>query len=385
MAQPSTTRVAVTSNINIQVIDHDSMALQAGQQPVAVRCRNFAVKREVLIKSSGYFRAMLNPKYGFKEEKTKTIVLKEDNAVAMEIWLRILHNTLVQASYNAEASTVRTLFIIADKYQFAPSLLRGWFQVWFPRWTQIHQDYRTHLREYKNMVWFCLFFDNAWAFALVTRVLVYYTIGPVTVIVPDTDGLELSIPDAIILRLNNVKRRLVTVLDRQLSGTVDSRLYVGCGQPRHTWAACTEALREAGVLPLYKTDTTRCMRDVLDRLDEFYLAEMDTCSGCRAKYHDYVHQDGLWVWMYFDGLCLNCMDVDALKYNIENFEHRFEANSYDAGCRIVHGHASWYYSYPYSEASRRQLLERRYRHYQAQREGFAASALDRMVGNIALQ
>lgn len=91
-------------------------------------------------------------------------------------------------------------------------------------------------------------------------------------------------------------------------------------------------------------DATK-MRKLTDPLS----GKVRPCYYCNTSWDAIVLRAAKTVAEYFDGLCLDCMDIskDLRSYgdrDADYWEHN-ELEMWDTDCRIRHGEPTWYFSF----------------------------------------
>ena len=105
---------------------------------------------------------------------------------------------------------------------------------------------------------------------------------------------------------------------------------------------------------------TDSIRKMLERLRLFDAAKMrkltDPLSGkvkpcirCNTAWDAIVGRAANTVTKYFDGLCLDCMELSKdLRSDGDRDEDYWKHNDmkkWDTGCRVKHGEPTWYFSF----------------------------------------
>lgn len=111
-------------------------------------------------------------------------------------------------------------------------------------------------------------------------------------------------------------------------------------------------LHRVGVRPLDSDIHKNCVRDILDRLENFdddtitngHPESAKICNACSRSWKRVVEYTRRQVVSYFDGLCLDCMQNNPDE-NPEYWALDTPRYVYDNTCRIRHGEPSWYFSF----------------------------------------
>lgn len=129
-----------------------------------------------------------------------------------------------------------------------------------------------------------------------------------------------------------------------------------------------EALYTINVWPLERTCQKDPMTTILKRLNNFsFEASKNACGSCSIDYKRLVAAAQSKTRSYFDGLCLDCMDITkpVLKdVDMDYWEHdSVEESDLMGHCRISHHQPTWYFSF----MGRREVLDRFLRGKRAQK------------------
>ena len=101
------------------------------------------------------------------------------------------------------------------------------------------------------------------------------------------------------------------------------------------------------------------MTTILTRLNSFsFEARKDACRSCRIDYKKHVAAAQIKTRSYFDGLCLDCMDITkpvTKDADMDYWEHDALGESDLMGhCRVTHHQPTWYFSF----MGRREVMDR---------------------------
>lgn len=172
-------------DLTVEVIEYDEKAKDgSGNRPVA-RTQQFRVRRDILIKHSKIFAAMLGTTH-WKEAQKEFIKLEEDSVASMEIWFRILHDT--DLVYDVPLEEMWRLVTACDKYNLNVSMLKIWFATWYEK-HGINQYYANwglevrhdnHLLTPRSLLYPCWIWDHAKGFMRATHFLSYNSVGHIT-------------------------------------------------------------------------------------------------------------------------------------------------------------------------------------------------------------
>lgn len=337
-----------SGDLTLKIIEYEDRTTSLGnqrslsqgfvdQEPIIRKTQDFQVCRQVLVHSSFVFKQLLSTT--FAEASQSTVTLKEDGVDTMEIWFRVMHNTITESTYDVPLSEMWNLVAAADKYDLNIHDLNEWFAKWHKKNSS---TYDTH-----QLLYPCYRFDHALGFAQATKGLAYNNTGHITESNP-TKHFELHLPSRIIQQINAAKGRLRTVLHQGLFTPNDSLLRASCACKEKTLYGYEKALYNINVWPLERVAQSPSISEILDRLDNFtYEAHKDACISCRKNYNEAVKSTKKWVKSYFDGLCLDClMKSKTGDMNKDYWVHN-ELDQHERvfGCRFNHSQATWYFSF----------------------------------------
>lgn len=174
-------------DLTVELIEYDEEVQDSSGNKHVKRTQLFLVRREVLIKSSSTFKAMLHPSH-WREAQTDLIELGEDSVASMDIWFRIIHNT--DLIYNVPLEEMWRLVTACDKYHFDLGLMKTWFADWYQRhninqyyenWAITSTDrHHTHLLDPRSLLYPCWIFDHAKGFMRATHFLAYNSFRHIT-------------------------------------------------------------------------------------------------------------------------------------------------------------------------------------------------------------
>lgn len=185
-------------DLTVKVVEyHDRMTSfsdqgPANQEPIIRKIEDFQVSRQILVKSSLVFKQLLTS--NFAEATQSTITLNEDVVDTMEIWFRVMHNTIEESTYDVPLSEMWHLVAAADKYDLNIHDLNAWFADWYAKNSSACLNTR-------ELLYPCYRFDHAEGFAQATKILVYNNLGHIMEFNP-TIHYELHLPSRIIRESN---------------------------------------------------------------------------------------------------------------------------------------------------------------------------------------
>lgn len=298
--------------------------------------------------------------------------LRGDTIKSMEVMLGVIHGVDTKPETVSVADVWYTIKA-CNKYQLDPKRLMGWFAQWI-KWIDQETPARWENWAFNRQLLFpCYFFDHAEAFQHVSKRLVYNTPGHITEMAPtDSPSFEPMHMPPIVMRklksltalrlngfnskteqLNAARGRLRTILQRSLFEDANVAIdYAHCNCAARNIFFYMRELHRIGVRPLDSEIHKNCVRDILDRLENFdddtitnsHPASAQICNACSRSWKRVVEYTRRQVKSYFDGLCLDCMQNHPDE-NSEYWALDTPRYMYDNTCRIRHGEPTWYFSF----------------------------------------
>ena len=128
-------------------------------------------------------------------------------------------------------------------------------------------------------------------------------------------------------------------------------LKASCSCKERTLFCYEKAMYDIEVWPLERTCQKASIRTIIQRLDNFsFTAEKGACDSCRKDYKAAVKAAQKRTWLYFDGLCLDCMDRTKPMTKDEDMDYWLHdtlgENDWIHGCRGGrHRQPTWYFSF----------------------------------------
>jgi hypothetical protein len=141
----------------------------------------FKVNRQVLRDNSAFFRSDFSVDWSASGQEV--FDLGEEHVVALGIWLRVVHKTLVDGNYTVDLIHVWHVIELGRKYLFEGEKLNEWFEKWMEK-KGGDGALGFQLDELRQLVYPCYQLQNAQGFADVTRRLAYETEGHVSEYTP---------------------------------------------------------------------------------------------------------------------------------------------------------------------------------------------------------
>ncbi|GLA02321.1 hypothetical protein AnigIFM60653_001724 [Aspergillus niger] len=349
--------IAISPHADTEILITEYTGAYMGGKKI-VRSVSMKVERHKLLEFE-YFRAMFSHGRWLESESRK--ITLEDNCKGMEVLLRSLHGTLEDMPLDS-VTIAGTWHVImsCDKYNIDQKRLSSWFKNWWRHETQKQINTFHYMRFAREAMYPCFVFDHASAFQEVTKRLVYKSVGHITESNP-TDIRQMHLPPRIIQQINAARGRLRVILHRELYAEVGH--IVNTGECSCKELTTFEYLRELGrieVWPLEDSMRNQSIQEMLERLSLFDAKNMrsytnprtgkvGSCISCNQSWGDIVLKAASTVSKYFDGLCLDCMDLSKdLRSGGDRDDDYWmhnELRNWDRGCRIKHGEPTWYFSF----------------------------------------
>lgn len=195
-----------SGDLTLKIIEYKDRATSLGNQrfwsqepvnqdPIVHKSQDFQVCRQVLVDNSLVFKQLLTST--FAESTQSTVTLKEDAVDTMEIWFRVLHNTVVASTYDVPLSEIWNLVAAADKYDLNIRDLNRWFAEW------LKENLSSKHWDAHQLLYPCYRFDHAVGFARETKFLAYNSTGHIMESNP-TKHYELHLPSRIIRKSKKI-------------------------------------------------------------------------------------------------------------------------------------------------------------------------------------
>lgn len=150
-------------------------------QSVSDKHATFRVDRTKLVENNEYFRALLGGNWA--ESSGKRVTLNEDNAKAVEIWLRLFHANLSDLPYHSVCvDEVWQVIVVADKYGFDLKQLEQWYTKWCAR--KLLKIDTAIVNLCRQLLPLCFKFNDAAGLREVTKRLVYQCTDKIEELIP---------------------------------------------------------------------------------------------------------------------------------------------------------------------------------------------------------
>ncbi|KAL8786098.1 MAG: hypothetical protein Q9213_002961 [Squamulea squamosa] len=175
-------------------------------------------------------------------------------------------------------------------------------------------------------------------------------------------------------QLNAARGRLRTVMHRNLYEPNAILLNAKCSCRKATLYDYEKTLTDIEVWPLEKVAQTTSMTLIIQKLAKFsFEPEPGTCSTCKKDYKTLVERAREITKDYFDGLCLDCLDISNPKTGSSDADYwnhtDLDEDAVYRNCRVVHGQPTWYYSFMGRRDVRDEFMtKRRKRRYEGDSE-----------------
>jgi hypothetical protein len=159
-------------------------------------------------------------------------------------------------------------------------------------------------------------------------------------------------------QLNSAKGRLRNILHKELYSPIDRILMCHansnrCERHPNVLYMYELALKGTGAWPLESKMTGNSINRMLDMFEGIKVpgegpAAGKRCRACNFNFKPIVQKAVSVTKKYFDGLCLDCMDASRPKFGDDDkdyWRHDELDVEWDAGCRIRHEQATWWFSF----------------------------------------
>ena len=117
------------------------------------------------------------------------------------------------------------------------------------------------------------------------------------------------------------------------------------------------------VWPLEEVFQKTPMNEILNRLQKFnFQAKSRACGTCHIDYKGKVTRIEKYVRVYFDGLCLDCLDRSKPKLGDVDMDywrhHKLREDDWIKGCRFPHKQPTWYFSFNGRKEERDRVMKK---------------------------
>ncbi|KAG8528598.1 uncharacterized protein KY384_006285 [Bacidia gigantensis] len=274
----------------------------------------------------------------------------------VEILLRILHGQ--NPTVGVDISGVWHAIVFRTENYFSPTILNDWYAGWY-KLQPIEQNFREWIRtkpEDQNWNPRCFLFpswhlNDAVAFLEVTHFLVYNVARYISEERPIKAQDKYRLDNQVIQQLNAARGRLRSIAFNILFNPMERILATKKSCCESAAGDYHRALVETGSWPWERLGNSTPMNTLLKQLGDFsYQALGETCGRCRLDYEDVVEACIHETNIYFDGLCLDCMDASNPKTESSDRDYwkhsTMSKGEFLTGCRVkLHGEATWYHSF----------------------------------------
>ncbi|MCJ1294246.1 hypothetical protein MMC34_005804 [Xylographa carneopallida] len=340
----STIEIDPAGDLVVRVIEYKEVfSVAPDPHPPLRQIAESKVCREVLMKSSKVFKTLLSSAH-FMESSLTTITLEEDRVVSMEIWLRVLHNALIDNSYDVKIDKMWHLIKAADKYSLVIKNLDPWFGKWYCR-----QD--VNMLPAEELLYPCFMFDHAHGFAAATRYLAYHVKGHIEEENP-TKIIEFHLPHRVIrertqaavafpmlpsssLKSKSMPQRAVYEPSFTSTSSAPSTLspMPAASAALRLSKATRERSRSWGFWPIEREAVKHSMHALLEKLRMFdWKPQESSCAQpCSRDYKRLVGKASK----------PRTGDIDLDYWRHGNIGEQ----EWFSGCRVPYRQPSWYYSF----------------------------------------
>ncbi|KAI4126790.1 MAG: hypothetical protein LQ338_003575 [Usnochroma carphineum] len=317
------------------------------------RTAHFRVSKDILKNVSQVLLTMLVDPHWTKGSQS-LVSLGEGHIAVTEVWLRIMHNTILV--YNLLFPEIWHLVQAIDYYELDVTAFNDWFAAWY-------QKNNTSMFKPAELLFPTWRFNHAKGFARWTHDLAYQHTGHITEKNP-TALYQYHLPARLIQQLNAAKGRLRTVLFRGLWGPCHELLDADCACKKGTLFDYQKHLYTIDVWPLETIFLRNSIDDILQNLTKFsYEASASACGKCRQDYKGIVARVASSVRGYFNGLCLDCLDHSKPKTGDIDQDYwchdKLKEYEWVHGCRFPHKQPTWYFSFNGRKEERDRLVKQR--------------------------
>ncbi|TVY83648.1 hypothetical protein LSUE1_G002598 [Lachnellula suecica] len=316
-------------DLTLVVVEYDYNATSGNGEHPVLRSASFKVSREILLgaEDDDYWLKLLSG--GFSEAGSNQITLEDDSVAAMELWLRVFHDAFVDESYDLPIKEVWHAIQLSHKYFFHLEKLDSWFKAY---WRKMEKK-SLKLEELKELMYPCWEFEHATAFAYVTKRLVLETAGHVEERNPTRFGN---------LHCNHRMIRLFEPLDTFCPNN--------CEVHEKCIAAYLEGVKRTGIWPLQhqQKKSNKSIIDSSGFVNWTCVVPDEACFSCTYKLGgSHIRQTREDILEYWDGLCLNCMDVSNPKTGDSDDDYwvHNDLKEWDSDCLLPHSRNTWYFSF----------------------------------------
>ncbi|KAH6680277.1 hypothetical protein B0J14DRAFT_557640 [Halenospora varia] len=329
-----------TSNLTVTITKYSHKVLdnfaQGNSSRRIMHQASFLISKSVLLKSSArkYFRDLLEEE-GAMGEQGYTVRL-DDSVVAVELWLRYIHNTITDYSWRLLIPGLCQVVSVSRNYGFDMKDLEGWFCRW---WMKLDKE-KLQLDDLRKLLFPCKEFNYAAALAYVSGRLVYEMVGEVKELKPTGDKMlfcedwvlrefsktqfkrgSLNVDMA---EINFAKARMRTHIANTLCRLWLNICEDDCPRNRACANAVRDALTRVGFVPI-KQAVKRSTKELIDGLKNNWhiVIPADACKKCARRLTDHrIKSHMRFIMQFWEGMCLDCKEE-------EEYEVDFPASLYE--------------------------------------------------------
>ncbi|RDW88201.1 hypothetical protein BP6252_00233 [Coleophoma cylindrospora] len=344
MSQDSTfIEIDTSGDLTVKVVEYNyNMTSADGGHPILKEAQ-LKVRREVLVKSSKVFKAMLTG--FFAEAKKNEVLLEEDTVASMELWFLAIHGKLEIVAYNLPIKEIWETIAVGQKYNLDARQLEPWFETY---WQSLDKA-SISFEDLNSYMYPCQIFDNAKAFAYITERIAYEASLPVRDFNP-TRHDDLHVEGRVLQQLNavrgSVRRKIIGGLFNPLKDIRNCR----CAKSKDAVCSYLDGIFLTNVWPLDNNGKIS-NKEIIDGpgiVDWKCELQEGACSICTDKLEgQHIKPLCRYVQNYWQGLCLDCMNITRPKtgnIHTDYWQHN-ALEDWDSKCRITHGRNTWYFSF----------------------------------------
>ncbi|CZS99179.1 hypothetical protein WAI453_008334 [Rhynchosporium graminicola] len=329
----------------IKVIEYDLEASNQDGDHLVLKTASFTVSHQKLLDNcdSAPFKAMQNG--AFLEGRSSVIALHDDSVASIELWLRRFYDAFNNKSYEVPILEVWNAIGVGRKYLFHGEKLNEWFAAYYNR-----QNVRgLELDDLKEWLYPCKALDHPKGFAFVTKTLVYQGTGHIQEKNPSRYR-ELHVEGRVIQQLNAARGSMRKEIIKGLFNPLERFCGRKCAAQAKSVMAYLNALIRTGVWPIYdlQSKSNKAIIESPGFVNWTCTKPDDACMSCffNLSGQNVTRTSGI-VLGYWNGLCLDCMDIsDPHSGDLDDDYWRHnDLMDWGDGCRLNHERNTWYFSF----------------------------------------
>jgi hypothetical protein len=166
-------RHCITSDSDLIIVIKEVRPRYHGRNAICVH--ELEVSKEVMGRNQYFNRVSFSKSFG--DTGKDYYEVKEDDPVALTIWLQLLHGCLDKPKMDAGIATVWNLLVVTQKYNFDGHCaeLKEWFIAWYAE--NVTKPGTISNILCCELLYPCYYFDHAEGFAAITKHLAYNVCG----------------------------------------------------------------------------------------------------------------------------------------------------------------------------------------------------------------